>query len=106
MEEELLPIGFNKKDIDYITQGILDLKIRTISSNEVFGFLKGLVKKQSDFGVSSEFREKASSRKLAILVSKTGKKILLPFAHHAGKELDRHSRALIVSGFETLLAAS
>lgn len=101
--DKLLPTGFNKKDIDFITQEIFDLKVHTINSNDVFNFLVSLVKKQRDLKIPAEFREGRGSHKLAILISQSGKKFLFPFAHHPGKKLDRHSRSLIISGFETLL---
>jgi len=90
----------SKKDIKKIDD-LFDERILTDSSAS-YNLLKNLVKKQCDAEYKAEFREGSGSHKLAALVSESGRKVLFPFAHHAGTNLDGHSRDMIIDGFKEL----
>jgi hypothetical protein len=92
----------NARDICFIST-IFNAVTGLVNSSEVAAFLKRLVTKQSG---SAEYREGRGSHKLAVLISATGKKVLFPFAQHNGKELDRHSRDLVIDGFKELFGFS
>ncbi len=100
--EALQPTNWlNAKDISYIGE-IFDTVGGLVASSEVAAFLRKLTRKQNAQKIPAEYREGSSSHKLAVLISATGKKVLFPFAQHNGRELDRHSRDLVIDGFREL----
>ncbi len=95
----------NRKDVASIS-GIFNTVGELVASSDIAGLLERLVRKQNAQKIPAEYREGSSSHKLAVLISATGKKVLFPFAQHNGRELDRHSRDLVKSGFEKLFCLS
>ncbi len=91
----------NRKDVASIS-GIFNTVGELVASSDIAGLLERLVRKQNAQKIPAEYREGSSSHKLAVLISATGKKVLFPFAQHNGRELDRHSRDLVIDGFREL----
>jgi len=95
----------NKKSIAIIYD-ICDTAHKAVRSNGIARFLQNLVNSQTSKGLTAVYDDGKDSHKLAVLISSEGLPVLFPFAHHAGKDLDRHSRDMIIDGFKTLFGIS